>query len=45
MSRFLTLSDSQTKKCAICQQRAPRTSYFRGRCICDDCLSYIKKNF
>ncbi|MBO4991264.1 MAG: hypothetical protein J6E42_03825 [Firmicutes bacterium] len=43
MSRFLMVSDGQTRKCAICQSRSHRTSYFRGRYICDDCLTFVKE--
>ncbi|MBQ6948137.1 MAG: hypothetical protein IJN41_00470 [Firmicutes bacterium] len=43
MSRFQSPIDSDTKRCAICQSRTPRASYFRGRYICDNCLALIKE--
>jgi len=43
MSRFLTVSDGETKRCTFCQKRTGRTAYFRGRYVCEDCLKLIKE--
>ena len=44
MDRFSSLPASETKKCSLCQRRSPKTAYFRGRFVCDECLNYVKNN-
>ncbi|MBQ8589094.1 MAG: hypothetical protein IJ486_01385 [Firmicutes bacterium] len=43
MSRFQNPSGSETKRCAICQRRCTHALSFRGRYVCDECLSYVRE--